>query len=137
LSLCRQLWYTFCMATRSEQPQPGTLGWRLRRARGDRSLKSVADEASITAAYLQKLERNNVGKPSPNVLYPLGEALGIPYEELMELAGYVAPNGDASRVREGNVLAYALSSERLTEDEAAKLLEYLDWYRHRKATGVE
>lgn len=125
------------MPTPPEQPQPGTLGWRLRRARAERSLKSVADEANITAAYLQKLERNNVGKPSPNVLYGLGEELGIPYGELMELAGYVVPEGDASRVKQGNVLAYALSSERLTEDEAAKLLEYLDWYRHRKASGVE
>ena len=125
------------MPTPPDQPQPGTLGWRLRRARAERSLKSVADEANITAAYLQKLERNNVGKPSPNVLYGLGEELGIPYGELMELAGYVVPEGDASRVKQGNVLAYALSSERLTEDEAAKLLEYLDWYRHRKASGVE
>lgn len=125
------------MSKTSQQPQPGTLGWRLRRAREDRSLKSVADQSHITAAYLQKLERNNVQKPSPNVLHALGEELGIPYEELMELAGYVAPNGDAARVKEGNVLAYALSSERLTEDEASKLLEYLDWYRHRKASGVE
>jgi transcriptional regulator with XRE-family HTH domain len=125
------------MPTPPEAPQPGTLGWRLRRARADRSLKSVADEAHITAAYLQKLERNQVGKPSPNVLYALGEELGIPYSELMELAGYAVPNGDASRVKEGNVLAYALSSEHLTEDEAAKLLEYLDWYRHRKASGIE
>ena len=123
------------MPTSPVKPQPGTLGWRLRRARADRSLKSVADEANITAAYLQKLERNNVQKPSPNVLHALGSELKIPYEELMELAGYVAPDGDASRVSEGNVLTYALSSERLTEDEAAKLLEYLDWYRHRKATG--
>ena len=127
----------FGMPTSPVKPQPGTLGWRLRRARADRSLKSVADQAKITAAYLQKLERNNVQKPSPNVLHALGSELKIPYEELMELAGYVAPDGDASRVSEGNVLTYALSSERLTEDEAAKLLEYLDWYRHRKATGGE
>lgn len=125
------------MPTPSDQPQPGTLGWRLRRARADRSLKSVADEADITAAYLQKLERNLVQKPSPNVLHALGEELSIPYSELMKLAGYVVPTGDASRVQEGNVLAYALSSERLTEEEAAKLLEYLDWYRHRKASGQE
>lgn len=125
------------MPSPPEQPHPGTFGWRLRRARADRSLKSVADESKITAAYLQKLERNHVQKPSPNVLHALGEELNIPYAELMELAGYVVPNGDASRVKRGNVLAYALSSEQLTEDEAAQLLEYLDWYRHRKASGVE
>jgi transcriptional regulator with XRE-family HTH domain len=119
----------------SQKPKPGTLGWRLRRARGERSLKSVASRAEITAAYLQKLERNNVQKPSPNVLHALAAELDLPYEVLMEDAGYVVPEGDASRVRSGNVLAYALSSENLSEDEAAKLLEYLDWYRHQKAVG--
>ena len=66
------------MPTPPELPQPGTLGWRLRRARADRSLKSVADEAQITAAYLQKLERNNVQKPSPNVLHALGGEEVVP-----------------------------------------------------------
>jgi HTH-type transcriptional regulator, competence development regulator len=114
-------------------PKPGTLGWRLRRARRSRSLNSVATPAEITPAYLQKLERNNVQKPSPNVLYALAEELDVPYEDLMESAGYVVPGGDAAKVKRGNVLAYALSSENLTEDEAAKLLEYLDWYRHEKS----
>jgi transcriptional regulator with XRE-family HTH domain len=123
--------------TQTTQPKPGTLGWRLHRARGERSLKSVADGAEITAAYLQKLERNNVQKPSPNVLYALGAELDVPYETLMEGAGYVVPGGDASRVKSDSVLAYALSSENLTEEEAAKLLEYLDWYRHQKAAGTD
>lgn len=123
--------------SQATRPKPGTLGWRLRRARGERSLKSVADRSEITAAYLQKLERNNVQKPSPHVLYALATELDLPYETLMEGAGYVVPGGDAARVKSGNVLAYALSSENLTEDEAAKLLEYLDWYRHQKATGTE
>ena len=111
-----------------------TLGRRLRRARGERSLRSVSDEAEITPAYLQKLERDNVGKPSPNVLHALGEELGVPYEDLMELAGYFVPRADATRVKEGNILSFALSSERLSDEEASALLEYLDWYRHRRAS---
>lgn len=112
-----------------------TLGSRLRRARGERSLASVAGPAQITAAYLQKLERDLVKQPSPNILYALSEELELPYDELMESAGYVVPRGDAERVKEDNVLTYALSSEKLTDEEAAQLLEYLDWYRHRKSTG--
>jgi transcriptional regulator with XRE-family HTH domain len=112
-----------------------TLGWRLKRARGERSLASVAGPARITATYLQKLERDTVKKPSPNVLHALSEELELPYDELMESAGYVVPRGDADRVEEDNVLTYALSSEKLTDEEAAQLLEYLDWYRHRKSTG--
>lgn len=110
-----------------------TLGQRLHRARGGRSLKAVSEEAGITPAYLLKLERDAVKQPSPNILHALGKELQIPYAELMQLAGYEVPTADAKRVREGNVLSYALSSERLTDDEASRLLEYLDWYRHKKA----
>ena len=38
-----------------------------------RSLKSVADQAEISPAYLQKLERGDVKSPSPHVLLALGE----------------------------------------------------------------
>jgi transcriptional regulator with XRE-family HTH domain len=93
---------------------------------------SVAEPAKITAAYLQKLERDTVKRPSPNILYALSEELELPYDELMESAGYVVPRGDAERVKQDNVLTYALSSEKLTDEEAAQLLEYLDWYRHSR-----
>lgn len=116
---------------------PVTLGQRLRRARRERSLKSVTERADITPTYLQKLERDEVKKPSPNILHALADALDVPYSELMTLAGYVVPNADAERVRDGAVLEYALSSERLSDDEAGALLEYLDWYRHRKATSED
>ena len=115
--------------------EPVTLGQRLRRARGERSLKSVTTTADITPTYLQKLERDDVKKPSPHVLHALADALEVPYSELMALAGYVVTNADAQRVREGAVLEYALSSEKLSDDEASALLQYLDWYRHRKATS--
>lgn len=120
-----------------ERPPQFTLGSRLKRARGTRSLKAVAEPAKITAAYLQKLEQDRVGNPSPHVLHGLAQELDVPYEELLELAGYVVPTADAARVREGNVLSFALSSEKLSDEEAAALLEYLDWYRHRKATGAD
>jgi transcriptional regulator with XRE-family HTH domain len=117
---------------KGEQTPARTLGWRLKRARGERSLMSVAEPAKITAAYLQKLERDTVKRPSPNILYALSEELELPYDELMESAGYVVPRGDAERVKQDNVLTYALSSEKLTDEEAAQLLEYLDWYRHSR-----
>lgn len=109
------------------------LAKRLREVRGLRalSLKSAATPAGISPAYLQKLERAEVKSPSPRVLHGLAEALDIPYSQLMELAGYVLPTPDATRARPSNVLAVALSSEDLTDDEAQALNEYLAWYRHR------
>ena len=67
-----------------------SLGARIRdlRKTGRRSLKSVADGAGISVAYLQKLERDEVRAPSPHILRGLARTLGITYADLMELAGY-------------------------------------------------
>lgn len=109
------------------------LGQRLREVRElrDRSLADVAAEAEISPAYLQKLEAGGVKQPSPNVLFKLARALDLQYDELMRLAGYVAPARGRAR-RRRNELTYALSSEPLTDDEAQELARYLDWYRDRK-----
>jgi GTP cyclohydrolase I len=67
-----------------------SLGSRLRDLRrdGQRSLKSIADGAGISVAYLQKLERDEVKAPSPHVLRSLAGTLDISYAEVMDLAGY-------------------------------------------------
>jgi transcriptional regulator with XRE-family HTH domain len=105
----------------------------LRRARRKRPLNAVAAQAEISTAYLQKLEAGMVKQPSPHVLHQLASALGVGYAELMRLAGYVVPDAGQRRGRRPrNELTYALSSEELTEDEAAALAEYLDWYRSRR-----
>ncbi|MDQ2983076.1 MAG: helix-turn-helix domain-containing protein [Actinomycetota bacterium] len=112
-----------------------SLGTQLHEVRKMRnwSLKTVAEPAGISAAYLQKLERDDVKQPSPHVLHALAEVLSVPYEKLMELAGYVVPAGDKSKVKPGSVLAYALSSEKISEDEAEALARYLRWYREDQA----
>jgi transcriptional regulator with XRE-family HTH domain len=114
-----------------------SLGAQLHEVRKVRnlSLKGAAEPAGISAAYLQKLERNDVKQPSPHVLYALAEVLDIPYEKLMELAGYVVPAADKAKVKPGSVLAYALSSEDISEDEAEVLARYLRWYRNEQAHG--
>src|SRR5579872_315979 len=100
---------------------PATLGERIRTIRGMRnlSLREAADRAGISPAYLQKLERNEVQNPSPNVLYGLAKELKASYSEFMKLAGYVVPRGSRQRTPlGGGVLAQALSSEDFTEEEA-------------------
>lgn len=112
-------------------PQSG-LGLRLREVREMKqmSLKAVAEPAGISATYLQKLERDEVKTPSPHVLHALAGVLNVPYSNLMELAGYVVPSSEEQVG--GSLLAYALSSEELTDDEAEALARYLSWYRHEK-----
>ena len=97
------------------------------------SLKAVSEPAGISAAYLQKLERNEVKRPSPHVLHALAEVLEVPYVALMEAAGYVVPVADEKKVKPGSVLAHALSSEDVTEEEAEVLARYLRWYRNEQA----
>lgn len=111
--------------------QQSDLGSQLQKVRKLRglSLKAAADPAGISAAYLQKLERGQVKSPSPNVLYRLGEVLDVPYAGLMKAAGYVVPDGDRKRAAPASVLSYALSSEKLTDDEAKALAQYLAWFR--------
>jgi HTH-type transcriptional regulator, competence development regulator len=114
-----------------------SLGAQLHEVRKMRSLslKGAAEPAGISAAYLQKLERDDVKQPSPHILHSLAEVLGIPYDKLMELAGYVVPAADKKKVKPGSVLAYALSSEDINEQEAEALARYLSWYRNEQAHG--
>lgn len=112
-----------------------TLGGQLREVRQVRglSLKAVAEPAAISPAYLQKLERDEVKSPSPHVLYRLADVLRVPYPKLMALAGYVVPAATDEVEREPqNLLAHALSSEELTQDEQREVARYLAWYRHQR-----
>jgi transcriptional regulator with XRE-family HTH domain len=63
------------------------------------SVQAAAERAKISAGYLFKLEGGSVGSPSPRVLHRVSGVLGVPYWELMRLAGYVPagqpePDGD-------------------------------------------
>lgn len=115
-----------------------TLGGKLHAVRSlrNQSIRETAEGADISPTYLQKLERDQVQNPSPNVLYSLSKELKVSYSELMKLAGYVVPKGTSQRTPVGaGMLAHALSSEDLTEQEAEELAKYLAWYRSRAASG--
>lgn len=112
-----------------------SFGAVLKRAREVRELSAVdaARAAGISAAYLSKLENDAVKKPSPHVLHQLGEALTIPYAELMRLSGYRVP-GRRDGAAAPDTVGAALFAD-LTDDEGEELLEYLAWYRARKRSG--
>lgn len=112
---------------------PSLLGARLREVRELRglSLRAVAEPASISAAYLQKLERGTVESPSPHALHGLAEVLDTSYNDLMALAGYVVPE-PASGALTPMLIAGERSSEPLNDDEAVQLREYLAFLRHQR-----
>ena len=121
-----------------EMTNAQVLGSRLRKARDlkKKSLSFVAKRAEMSTAYLQKLEVGDVQQPSPRILHQLSEVLTIDYGELMRLAGYVVPNDGRRSAKQRNQLTHAASSEKLTEEEAEILAEYLSWYRSRNPSAM-
>lgn len=113
---------------------PGSTGAILRRARAIRGLSVVdaARGAAISPAYLSRLERDAVKKPSPHVLHQLSEALGVPYAELMRLSGYRLPGEPDQHAAES--VSAALFAD-VSDDERDELLEYLAWYRARRRSS--
>ena len=106
-----------------------TLGEQLNSVRTTRktSLKAVSSAAGISAAYLQKLEGNEVKNPSPNILYKLAGVLEVPYATLMEAAGYVVPASGPGG--DGTPFDHALDSSDLTPKERKAVAEFISTLR--------
>jgi len=114
---------------KSQPSELGPLLADLRVAKG-LSLRQVeeATRAAVSNAYLSQLENGRIRKPSPNVLHSLAEVYGVPYEALMERAGYLLPSTDSGGRR--HRLA-AFSIDDLTAEEEEELLKYLAFLRSR------
>jgi HTH-type transcriptional regulator, competence development regulator len=95
-----------------------------------REVEEAADKA-VSNAYLSQLENGRIRKPSPHVLYSLAEVYGVPYDALMEKAGYLLPaeNGSGRRNR---LAAFAIDD--LTAEEEEELLKYLAFLRSRSSS---
>jgi HTH-type transcriptional regulator, competence development regulator len=110
----------------------GALLADLRTAKG-LSLREVEEATgkAVSNAYLSQLENGKIRKPSPNVLYSLAEVYAVPYEALMEKAGYLLPseNGTARRKR---LAVFAIDD--LTAEEEEELLRYLAFLRSRTSS---
>ena len=112
--------------------QPAELGALLadlRTAKG-LALREVEEATGkgVSNAYLSQLENGKIKTPSPNVLHSLAEVYVVPYESLMEKAGYLLPreSGDGPRKR---LAAFAIDD--LTAEEEEELLKYLAFLRWR------
>jgi transcriptional regulator with XRE-family HTH domain len=109
----------------------GTLLGDLRTAKG-LSLRDVEEATgnAVSNAYLSQLEKGRIRKPSPNVLHRLAAVYGVPYERLMEKAGYLLPRSGPAGTRRKRLAAFAIDD--LTAEEEEELLKYLAFLRSRK-----
>jgi len=104
----------------------------LRKAKG-LSLREVeqATDSAVSNAYLSQLENGKIKKPSPHVLHSLAKVYAVPYEALMEKAGYLLPSEDESGRRK-RLAAFAIDD--LTAEEEEELLKYLAFLRSRASS---
>jgi transcriptional regulator with XRE-family HTH domain len=110
----------------------GALLADLRRAKG-LSLREVeeATDKTVSNAYLSQLENGKIKKPSPHVLYSLAEVYAVPYEALMEKAGYLLP-AESGGGRRKRLAVFAIDD--LTAEEEEELLKYLAFLRSRTSS---
>lgn len=114
----------------------GALLADLRTAKG-LTLREVEDATgkAVSNAYLSQLENGRIRKPSPNVLHHLAEVYAVPYETLMERAGYLHPAEEGEgggRRRRRRLAAFAIDD--LTAEEEEELLKYLAFLRSRSTS---
>lgn len=118
----------------TQRSQLGALLCDLRVAKG-LSLRQVeeATDKAVSNAYLSQLEKGRIRRPSPNVLHSLASVYGVPYEALMEKAGYRVPQRAPGKSRRQRLSAFAIDD--LTAEEEEELLKYLAFLRSRKASS--
>ena len=89
-----------------------------------------ASNKDVSNAYLSQLEKGRINKPSPNILHSLSTVYGVPYELLMEKAGYITTSGTHDdNVKHGRTATFA--DDNLTSEEEEALLTYLAFLRSR------
>ena len=106
----------------------------LRAAKG-LSLRQVeeATDKAVSNAYLSQLEKGKIRRPSPTVLHSLAAVYAVPYEALMERAGYLLPSKGSAAGRPRRLAAFAIDD--LTAEEEEQLLKYLAFVRSRNPSS--
>lgn len=107
----------------------------LRRIRGIRgiSLRNIEDITKISNAYLSQLETGKAENPAPAVLYKLAKVLDVPYESLMEAAGYLSPSEpNSSRPKRLSGIQAALLSAKLSQEEEKQVADFISFLRTKR-----
>lgn len=110
-------------------PKLGTYLKGLREAK-KLTLRAAEEKTGISNAFLSQLESGKVRQPSPVMLYKLASLYEVPYEYLMERAGYPVPQPAASGMQSDRSTLHRLGN--ITPDEEDALLEYLSFLRGRR-----
>jgi transcriptional regulator with XRE-family HTH domain len=111
----------------------GTLGtclWTARKSQGW-SLREAEEQSAVSNAYISQIESGTMPKPSPGILLKLSNTYKIPYQQLMEMAGHLAPAGTATK-RRGALPTSTLADIDLTADEEKEVRQYIAFIKMRR-----
>jgi transcriptional regulator with XRE-family HTH domain len=97
------------------------------------TLRAVEDKTGVSNPLLSQIESGKVRQPSPSTLFRLANLYGVPYDDLMERAGY--PPSDRGRTRASTDERALTRFGRLTAEEEGALLDYLAFVRSRAAAN--
>jgi len=113
------------------------LGEELRKIRHIRgvSLRKVEEETKISNAYLSQLENGIAENPSPHILHKLADYYGVPYESLMDTAGYLQPPLKTKHQKRPSAIQAALLSADLDEREQKEVADFIGFLRSRPRSG--
>lgn len=64
------------------------------------SMNKLGELTGVTGMYISQLENGKRDKPSIEVLQKLSKSLGVPYEDLMDAAGYMEVKDFIEELRE-------------------------------------
>lgn len=96
------------------------------------SLRDVQSKTEISNAFLSQIESGKVKNPSPVMLHKLSTLYRVPYEHLMERAGYPIPDAKPPTQSASNVF-HRFGT--ITQEEQEQLLDYLGFLRSRARRG--
>jgi transcriptional regulator with XRE-family HTH domain len=96
------------------------------------SLRDVEQQTGLSNGYLSLLEHDKVKQPGPPVLHILAGVFGLPYPQLMMLAGYVAPQDErhGSQVKPGPEVAFK-GAEKLSPQEREEVQDFINFKLRR------
>lgn len=119
-----------------ESQRSSTLGIYLKALREAKtlSLRDVEGRTGISNAFLSQIESGKVKQPSPMILYKLSELYGVPYEVLMERAGFPVPSGQELAPQSARAVFHRIGD--ITEEEEQELLDYLRFLRSRAKRDI-
>ncbi len=111
-----------------------TLAERLRQLRRIKqlTLRDVEDKSGVSNGYLNQLEQGKIKQPSPHILQKLAAVYGIPYEALLQLAGYLSLTNDKrNHGKKASGIAFSFGQD-VTAEEEEELLKHLEFIRYKK-----